>query len=96
MAKIKNTNIPNIYGKGNEKIFTTDSGEKYKISNSMIPNIYGDGQEVNVKKVSNKSSNDFSSVSSTTEFIIKFILVLIGIVASVGCGKLVDLLSYII
>lgn len=95
MAKIKNTNIPNIYGKGNEKIFISDSGEKYKISNSMIPNIYGDGQEVDVKKIESENS-DFSSVSLLPEFIIKFILILIGIVACVGCGKFVEWLACII
>ena len=58
MAKITNSFLPNQFGKGNEKIFTSDSGKSYTIKNSPLPNLYGEGNEQIVTE-----NNDYTDLS---------------------------------
>lgn len=80
MAKITNSPLPNQFGKGNEKIFTSDNGKSYTIKNSPLPNLYGEGNEQIVTE--NNSSPDLDLIGA---LIVAAILIPFGI-AVFGLG----------
>ncbi len=65
MAKIKNTNIPNYYGDGNQQEVTMENGEKYIIRNTNIPNYFGGGYQKEIVK-----APDYSGAEVTIIFML--------------------------
>ena len=61
MAKIRNSEMKNLHGDGNVKIFTDNNGKEYTISNTGMKNLHGDGY---VQKVEERGSGDYIGASN--------------------------------
>ena len=97
MAKIRNSSLNNVYGKGKQQIFTDNNGKEYVIKNSSVDNVYGSGKQ---KIIEEKGSSDGGLAELIFDSFPNFIkipiyVVLVGVVLYFGWDLFIGIFKVI-